>query len=211
MMLKDNMKNGLLYVEHGHDNQDDLQYEQLLETQRKLCKERIYDYNLLRPSDMTSKYALLKELLGSCGEKIYLEAPIHFAYGCNTYIGENFYANFNLTIVDDIEVYIGNHVMMGPNVTLSVTGHPLDFHYRNDGTQFSLPIRIGNNVWLGANVVVLPGVSIGDNSVIGAGSVVTKDIPDNVLAYGLPCKVIRKISDYDKEYFRKDKKVNFDW
>ena len=117
----------------------------------------------------------------------------------------------NLVVVDDIEVHIGNNVMVAPNVTLSVTGHPVDPEYRRGGTQFSLPIVIGDDVWIGANSVILPGVTIGDNSVIGAGSVVTQDIPANSVAYGVPCRVIREINDYDKEYYRKGKKVNLDW
>ena len=142
------------------------------------------------------------------GKGIYLEPPAHFAYGCNTHIGKNFYANFNFQVVDDCEVFIGDDVMCGPNVLLCVTGHPLNPEYRLGGTQFSLPIHIGNRVWLGAGVMVMPGVTIGDNCVIGAGSIVTKDIPANSLAYGSPCKVIREIGEYDKKYFRKDVLVN---
>lgn len=211
MSLQENMKKGLLFKEYGHLNKDDREYEQYLETKRKECKEIIYDYNLIRPSDYQAKHELLKKLLGKCDSKIYIEAPAYFAYGCNSYIGKNFYANFNLTIVDDVEVFIGDNVMIGPNVTLTVTGHPLSSEYRSQGTHFSLPITIGNNVWIGANVVILPGVKIGDNSVIGAGSVVTKDVASETLAYGVPCKEIRKINQYDQEYFRKGQKVNFDW
>ena len=184
MLLKDKMKNGQLYREFGHENIEDQEYEKEIERQRLNCKARMFEYN---------------------------QAPAYFAYGCNTYIGENFYANFNLVVVDDIEVHIGNNVMVAPNVTLSVTGHPVDPEYRRGGTQFSLPIVIGDDVWIGANSVILPGVTIGDNSVIGAGSVVTQDIPANSVAYGVPCRVIREINDYDKEYYRKGKKVNLDW
>ena len=140
-----------------------------------------------------------------------VQKAIPFVNDLPPYIGENFYANFNLVVVDDIEVHIGNNVMVAPNVTLSVTGHPVDPEYRRGGTQFSLPIVIGDDVWIGANSVILPGVTIGDNSVIGAGSVVTQDIPANSVAYGVPCRVIREINDYDKEYYRKGKKVNLDW
>ena len=168
-------------------------------------------YNHCHPNNKKEKQDILRGLLGHAGENIWIEAPAYFAYGCNTYIGENFYANFNLVVVDDIEVHIGNNVMVAPNVTLSVTGHPVDPEYRRGGTQFSLPIVIGDDVWIGANSVILPGVTIGDNSVIGAGSVVTQDIPANSVAYGVPCRVIREINDYDKEYYRKGKKVNLDW
>ena len=193
MLLKDKMKNGQLYREFGHENIEDQEYEKEIERQRLNCKARMFEYNHCHPDNKKEKQDILR------------------AYGCNTYIGENFYANFNLVVVDDIEVHIGNNVMVAPNVTLSVTGHPVDPEYRRGGTQFSLPIVIGDDVWIGANSVILPGVTIGDNSVIGAGSVVTQDIPANSVAYGVPCRVIREINDYDKEYYRKGKKVNLDW
>ena len=129
------------------------------------------------------------------------------AYGKNTHIGENFYANFNLVIVDDGDVYIGDNVMIAPNVTISPTGHPVEPETRKLGMQFSIPIRIGNNVWIGSNSVILPGVSIGDNSVIGAGSIVTRNIPPNVVAVGNPCKVLRPIDENDKKFYYKDKKI----
>lgn len=211
MSLENQMKTGLLYCEYGHENHEDKEYEKVIEKQRILCKEMMFDFNSTRPSDEETKTKILKELLGDLGEKVWIEAPAHFAYGSNTHIGNNFYANFNMVIVDDCDVFIGDNVMFGPNVTLSVTGHPVYADYRRNGTQFSLPISIGNSVWIGANTVVLPGVTIGENSVIGAGSVVTHDIPENTVAYGSPCKVIRVISEYDKEYYRKGIKVNFGW
>ena len=211
MLLKDKMKNGQLYREFGHENIEDQEYEKEIERQRLNCKARMFEYNHCHPDNKKEKQDILRGLLGHAGENIWIEAPAYFAYGCNTYIGENFYANFNLVVVDDIEVHIGNNVMVAPNVTLSVTGHPVDPEYRRGGTQFSLPIVIGDDVWIGANSDILPGVTIGDNSVIGAGSVVTQDIPANSVAYGVPCRVIREINDYDKEYYRKGKKVNLDW
>lgn len=191
MLLKDKMKNGQLYREFGHENIEDQEYEKEIERQRLNCKARMFEYNHCHPDNKKEKQDILRGLLG--------------------HAGENFYANFNLVVVDDIEVHIGNNVMVAPNVTLSVTGHPVDPEYRRGGTQFSLPIVIGDDVWIGANSVILPGVTIGDNSVIGAGSVVTQDIPANSVAYGVPCRVIREINDYDKEYYRKGKKVNLDW
>ncbi len=211
MSLKEQMKQGLLYCEFGHASAEDQAYEKLIEHQRVHCKEMMFDYNQTRPSDTEKKQAILRELLAEAGEHIWIESPCNMAYGCNTHIGENFYANFNLVIVDDVEVFIGDNVMCGPNVTLSVTGHPVYGEFRRNGTQFSLPIRIGNDVWIGSNVVVLPGVTIGNNVVIGAGSVVTKDIPDNVVAFGAPCRVIREITDYDKEYYRKGCPINPDF
>ena len=119
------------------------------------------------------------------------------------------YANFNLTVVDDTHVYVGNDVLFAPNVVLATAGHPIDPELRKNDYQFNIPIRIGNNVWLGAGVIVMPGVTIGDNSVIGAGSVVTKDIPSGVVAHGTPCKVVREINDHDKEYYFKNRKIDY--
>lgn len=211
MLLKDKMKNGKLYQESGHEGIEDQKYEQEIKKQRTNCKARMFEFNQCHPDNQKEKQEILKGLLGKTGKNIWIEAPAYFAYGCNTYIGDNFYANFNLVVVDDIEVHIGNNVMFAPNVTLTVTGHPVNPEYRRGGTQFSLPITIGNDVWIGANSVILPGVTIGDNSVIGAGSVVTHDIPANCVAYGVPCRVAREINDHDREYYYKDMKVNLDW
>ncbi len=208
MSLENDMKSGLLYYEYGHPDAADQKYEKVIEQQRERGKDLTFQYNHTLPSDMKTRNRLLKEILGDVGKMAWLEPPVHFSYGCNTHIGDYFYSNFNFTVVDDTDVYIGNHVMMGPNVTLSATGHPVWGEYRRQGTQFSLPIHIGNDVWIGANVVVLPGITIGNDVVIGAGSVVTKDIPDHSVAFGVPCKVIRSITDYDREYYRKGCIVN---
>lgn len=197
MTIREKMKNGLLYTDMGEG----------LEEERMNCKELIYDYNLTRPSQTIERKEILKKLLGTTGDNFFIEPPLHMAYGKNTHIGENFYANFNLVIVDDGDVYIGDNVMIAPNVTISPTGHPVEPETRKLGMQFSIPIRIGNNVWIGSNSVILPGVSIGDNSVIGAGSIVTKDIPPNVVAVGNPCKVLRPIDENDKKFYYKDKKI----
>lgn len=211
MSLKNDMQSGRLYYEYGHPDKEDQAYEKVIEQKRERGKDLTFEYNHTRPSDMETRNRLLKEILGDVGKMAWLEPPVHFSYGCNTHIGDYFYSNFNFTVVDDIDVYIGDHVMMGPNVTLSATGHPVWGEYRRNGTQFSLPVRIGNDVWIGANVVVLPGVTIGNDVVIGAGSVVTKDIPDHSVAFGVPCKVIRPITDYDRDYYRKNCKVNLDF
>ena len=197
MTIREKMKNGMLYRDVGEG----------LEDERKRCQELLYDYNHTRPSEETKRKDLLKELLGDMGENIYIEPPVHMAYGTNVHIGEGFYANFNLVIVDDIDVYIGDNVMIAPNVTITPTGHPVDAELRRYGTQFSIPVRIGNDVWIGSNAVILPGITIGNNSVIGAGSVVTKDIPENVVAVGNPCRVLRKINERDKEYYYKNRRV----
>ena len=192
------MKNGMLYTDIGEG----------LEQERRRCKELLFDFNLTRPSEEDLRRSLLGELLGNMGKDIWIEPPFHMAYGSNVHIGDYFYANFNLVIVDDIDVYIGNNVMIAPNVTITPTGHPVDPVLRRPGNQFSIPVRIGNDVWIGSNAVILPGVTIGDNSVIGAGSVVTHDIPANVVAVGNPCRVLREISARDKEYYYKNRRVD---
>ncbi|MGL5298895.1 MAG: sugar O-acetyltransferase, partial [Plesiomonas sp.] len=137
----------------------------------------------------------------------YIEPPLRANWGRHTHLGHHVYANFNLTLVDDTHIYIGDHVMIGPNVTLATAGHPIDPEYRKRLAQFNLPVRIGNNVWIGAGCVVLPGVTIGENSVIGAGSIVTRDIPANVVAFGNPCAVVRPISERDREFYYKDRRI----
>jgi maltose O-acetyltransferase len=155
-----------------------------------------------------SRLPIIKEFIGKIGEKYYFQGPIQFNYGCHTFIGENFFANFNTTILDDGKIYIGDNVMLGPNVSLMASSHPLIPEERiamkyEDGhvsaSEYAEEIHIGNNVWIACNVVVCGGVHIGNNAVIGAGSVVTKDIPDNYIAYGNPCKPIRIITEKDSK------------
>lgn len=211
MSLEEQMKNGKLYVEYGHSAKEDQAYEKVIEAQRKNCKDLMFEYNHTRPSDYAKKEDLLHKVLGGIGKNPWIESPAAFSYGCNTYIGDNFYANYNMVIVDDTEVHIGDYVMLAPNVTITATGHPAAPEYRRKAAQFSLPVYIGNDVWIGAGAVILPGVTIGNNVVIGAGSVVTHDIPNNVVAFGSPCRVIREITEHDREYYTKDRRVNADW
>jgi len=211
MSMEYQMKNGLLYVESGHASEEDKAYEKKTELERERIKDLCYEYNNTRPSDYERKTALLGQMLGGMGKNIWIEAPCHFSYGCNTYLGDGVYANFNLTVVDDGEVHIGNKVMFAPNVVISTTGHPVHPYYRERYAQFSLPVHIGDMVWIGANVTILPGVTIGENSVIGAGSVVTHDIPANVVAVGSPCRVIREITEEDMKFYKKGYPVNEDW
>lgn len=175
--------------------------EALARVQRD-CLEKLYDYNATRPSETEKREKLLKGLLAECGEGCYVEPPLHANWGCHTHMGKNVYVNFNLTLVDDTDIYIGEYTMIGPNVTLAAAGHPVLPDLREKGYQYNLPVHIGRNVWLGAGVIVLPGISIGNNSVVGAGSVVTKDIPENVVAVGNPCRVLREIGEKDRAFYR---------
>ncbi len=175
------------------------------------CLERLYDYNQTRPSEGEKRLKMLKEMCAECGENVYIEPPFHSNWGGKyCHFGKNVYANFNLTCVDDTHIYVGEYTMLGPNVVLATAGHPILPELREKIYQYNMPVRIGRNCWLGAGVIVLPGVTIGDGTVIGAGSVVTKDIPAGVVAVGNPCRVMRQISEHDREYYFKDKKINWD-
>ena len=211
MSLEKQMKTGQVYVEFGHSDPEDIAYEKVTEDQRLLAKDLCYDYNNTRPTDIKSREEILKKLLGAAGEGLWMEPPIHFAYGSNTYMGHHVYANFNLTVVDDGECRIGNYCMFAPNVVISTTGHPVHPSFRDKGAQFSLPVVIKDHVWIGSNVTIMPGVTIGENSVIGAGSVVTRDIPDNVVASGVPCRVMREITEEDRKFYKKGMPLNEDW
>lgn len=184
--------------------------EELLREQAK-CLELLYDYNQTRPSQAKEREALLKKMLAQVGENCYIEPPFHTNWGGrHLHLGRNVYANFNFTVVDDTHVYIGDFTMIGPNVVITTAGHPILPQLRENGAyQYNLPVRIGRNCWIGAGACILPGVSIGDNTVIGAGSVVTRDIPANVVAFGSPCRVIRPIGEQDKESYFRDRKI--DW
>ncbi|MBW3090720.1 sugar O-acetyltransferase [Bifidobacterium miconisargentati] len=162
------------------------------------------------PAADPERAALLREYFAEMGKDTWIEPPFHANWGCSTHLGDYVYVNFNLTLVDDGEVFIGDHTMIGPNVTLVTTGHPIRPDLRVRLAQFSEPIHIGRNVWIGANVTVLPGVSIGDNSVIGACSLVTKDIPANSVAVGSPCRVMREINEHDNEYYWRDRRISED-
>lgn len=179
-----------------------------LSEERVENRERIYDYNLLRPSEKEKMDELIKRILGKTGENVFIEQPFHCDYGKNIEVGNNFYANFNCTILDVGKVIIGENVMFAPNVSIYTAGHPIHPKSRNSGYEYGISVTIGDNVWVGGSVVINPGVKIGNNVVIGSGSVVTKDIPDNVIAAGNPCKVIREITEDDRKYYFKDKEFD---
>lgn len=184
--------------------------ETLMNEQMKSL-ELLYDFNQIRPSEQDKRDKMLKEMFAEIGEDCYIEPPFHANWGGkNVHFGNGVYANFNLTMVDDCDIFVGNNVLFGPNVTVSAGTHPIHPELRSKQAQYNIPIHIGNNVWIGANSVILPGVNIGDNSVIGAGSVVTGDIPSNVVAVGNPCRVLREINENDMKYYYRDMKIDIE-
>lgn len=158
--------------------------------------DKLWRFNQLKPSDTRAKERYMKEVFAECGENCYIELPFYANWGGHhVHFGSFVYANFNLTLVDDGHIYIGDKVMIGPNVTIATAGHPTDPKLRSKGLQYNEDVYIGENVWIGAGVIIVPGVHIGENTVIGAGSVVTKDIPKGVVAAGNPCRVLREIAE----------------
>lgn len=200
MTQKERMLAGLPY--RGFD-------DELVELRRE-TRRKIYRYNQLTPDEDDQKEMILRTLLGVCGKNIWIEQPLHCDYGTNIEVGDNFYANYNLTVLDVAKVKIGNNVLFAPNVSLFTAGPPVHPESRNSGYEYGFPITIGNNVWVGGNSVILPNVTIGDNVVIGAGSVVTKNIPSNVVAAGNPCRVLRAITEEDRDYYFKDLKFDIE-
>ncbi|MFC6289767.1 sugar O-acetyltransferase [Levilactobacillus angrenensis] len=180
-----------------------------IEVEQKRYLDRLFDYNQTRPSQPAQQQKILRELFAELGENCYIEPPFHANFGGHhVHFGNNIYANFNLTLVDDTHIYVGDHTMIGPNVTLATAGHPINAELRARNYQYNMPIHIGRNCWLGAGVIVLPGVTIGDNTVVGAGSVVTKDLPDNVVAVGDPCRVLRQVGEHDRKFYFKDRQID---
>lgn len=199
MSNKDKMHTGELYLPGDVE----------IMKEQQICLDKLYDYNMTRPTESEKRQKLLKEMFAEIGEDCYIEPPFHANFGGkHVHFGKCVYANFNFTAVDDTHIYVGDYTMFGPNVILATAGHPILPELRTQAYQYNMPVHIGKNCWLGAGVIVLPGVTIGDNTVIGAGSVVTKDIPSNVVAVGNPCRVLREINDHDKEYYFKNRKIN---
>ncbi|MBE7055819.1 MAG: sugar O-acetyltransferase [Ruminococcaceae bacterium] len=193
------MHTGELYL----PGDEEIMKEQLL------CLEKLYDYNHTRPSEQDKRAEMLKEMFAEIGEGCYIEPPFHANWaGKFIHFGKNIYANFNLTMVDDTHIYVGDYTMFGPNVTVATAGHPILPELREKAYQYNASVKIGRNCWIGAGAIILPGITIGDNVVVGAGSVVTKDLPSNVVAVGNPCKVLREINQRDKEFYFKNRKID---
>ncbi len=172
------------------------------------CLEMLYDFNMTRPSELEKRESMLKKMFAEIGSNCYIEPPFHANWGGrHVHFGNLVYANFNLTMVDDTHIYVGDYTMFGPNVTVATAGHPIMPELREKAYQYNFPVRIGRNCWIGAGALIMPGITIGDNVVVGAGSVVTKDLPSNVVAVGNPCRILREIGDYDREYYFKGRKI----
>ena len=200
MTQYERMVNGLIY----DPADDEIMKEQVV------YQDMLWGFNQLKPSEYDKKQRYMKEVFAECGENCYIELPFHANWGGHhVHFGSGIYANSNLTLVDDGHIYVGNKVMFGPNVTIATAGHPINPILRDRGLQFNKDVYIGENTWIGAGVIIVPGVHIGNNTVIGAGSIVTKDIPDNVIAVGNPCRVLRNVSEKDREFFYKSERI--DW
>lgn len=193
MTEKEKAELGLLY---------DANYDEEILNERQRINDLCFEYNSLKPSMYKERKELIQKILKQTKKELTVMSPFYCDLG-NIVVGENFYSNYNLVVLDGATVTFGDNVFIAPNCCFTTAGHPLDVEQRNQGLEFAYPITVGNNVWIGANVTVLPGVTIGNNSVIGAGSVVTKDIPENVIAVGSPCRVLRKITEEDKNKYKK--------
>ena len=171
--------------------------------------DMLKEYNAISHLEQDKRDAMLKRMFAEIGEGCYVETPFHANWGGHhVHFGKNIYANFNLTLGDDTHIYVGDYSMFGPNVTIATAGHPIDPELRRQGLQYNMPVHIGKYCWLGAGGIVMPGVTIGDNTVIGAGSIVTRDIPSGVGAVGTPCRILREVGEHDREYYFRDRKID---
>lgn len=202
MDIYEKMHNCKLYL----PGDEELMKEQIL------CLDRLYDFNMTRPTESEKRKKMLKEMFAEIGEDCYIEPPFHSNFGGkHVHFGNFVYANFNLTLVDDTHIYVGDYTMFGPNVIVATAGHPILPELREQVYQYNAPVHIGRNCWIGAGAIIVPGITIGDNTVIGAGSVVTKNIPSNVIAVGNPCRILREIDERDKEYyFKPEHKIDYE-
>lgn len=198
MENKQKLHNGDLYLPN----------DAAIEKQQFQYLDQLYDYNQTRPTEMTKRQVLLAKMFAEIGPDCYIEPPFHSNFGGHhVHFGSAIYANFNLTLVDDTHIYVGSHTMFGPNVTVATAGHPILPELRAQGYQYNAPVHIGENCWFGAGAIVLPGITIGNNVVVGAGSIVTKDLPDNVVAVGNPCHILRKVNEHDREFYFKQRRI----
>lgn len=201
MTEKERMEKGLIYVPMD---------EEILKEQLKYI-DMVHKYNKIKATNRKKRAKYLKKMFASIGDNCYIEAPLNSNFGCkHVYFGNHVYANFNLTLVDDGNIYVGDDTMFAPNVTIATAGHPINARLRQIGYQYNQDVHIGKNVWVGAGAIIMPGVNIGDNTIIGAGSIVTKDIPSGVVAVGNPCKVLREVGERDQKYFFKDLEIDWD-
>lgn len=174
-------------------------------------KEKIWAFNQLSPSQTEEKIAFMKENFAECGDKCFIESPFRASWGGrHVHFGSGIYANCNLTLIDDGHIYVGDRVLFGPSVIVATANHPLNPLLRRQEMQYVRDVHIGENVWIGSGAIILPGVTIGKNSIIGAGSVVTRDIPEMVLAVGNPCRVVREIGEQDREFYFRDERIDWD-
>lgn len=200
MSMKERLHTGELYFPNDEEITKD-QFKRL---------DHLYDFNMTRPTELDKRAKMLKEMFAEIGEGCYIEPPLHSNFGGgHVHFGKCVYANFGLTMVDDTHIYVGDYTMFGPNVVIATAGHPILPELREKGYQYNMPVHIGKNCWIGAGVLIMPGITIGDNVVVGAGSVVTKDLPSNVVAAGNPCRVLREVGERDKEYYFKDRKIDY--
>lgn len=198
--MKDKMHTGELYLPGD---------EEIMRHQLKRL-DRLYDFNMTRPTELKKREEMLREMFAEIGDNCYIEPPFHSTFGGeHVHFGNHIYANFGLTLVDDTHIYVGDNTMFGPHVTVATAGHPIDPTLRAKEYQYNMAVHIGKNCWIGAGALILPGVTIGDNTVIGAGSVVTKDIPSSVVAVGNPCRVMRDVGEHDREYYFKNRKIDY--
>ncbi len=200
MAMKDKLHTGELYL----PGDEEIMRDQL----QRL--DRLYDFNRTRPTELDKRQALMKEMFAEIGEGCYIEPPFYSNMGAgHVHFGNSIYCNFGVTMVDDTHIYVGDHTMFGPHVTVATAGHPILPELREKGYQYNAPVHIGKNCWIGAGALIMPGITIGDNVVVGAGSVVTKNLPDNVVAVGNPCRVLREVNEHDRAYYFKDQTI--DW
>ncbi len=198
--MKEKLHTGELYLPSD---------DAIMEEQTK-CLDRLYDFNHTRPTEGKKRQAMLKEMFAEIGEGCYIEPPFYTNFGGkHIHFGKHIYCNFGVTMVDDTHIYVGDCTMFGPRVIVATAGHPILPELRERGYQYNASVHIGKNCWIGAGAIFLPGITIGDNVVVGAGSVVTKDLPSNVVAVGNPCKILRQIDERDREYYFKNRKI--DW